>query len=192
MKIYTFLLLVLTSSFVTSPNAMQESQFSEAHSIYMTAVDGSESDVKKAANYFEKLSVTEPFDTFIQTYKGSLESLMATHVFMPWNKMKHVDAGSELIDNALDEISEIHNIQTLGGTTLSFRMKLVAAHTYFRFPRFLNRYQDAKDLTTDLLESPQLESASVESINSLYQLAAAMAEEEDNKQKQSEFLSKIK
>jgi len=171
---------------------MQENQFTEAHSIYMKAVDGNESDVKKATDYFNKLSESEPYDIFVQTYRGSLESIMAQHVYMPWNKMKHVDAGSEHMDNALDEISETHDIQTLGGTPLSFRMKLIAAHTYFQFPRFLNRYQDAKDLVADLLESPQLENTSIESKNSLYQLAAAMAEEDGNKQKQSEFLSKIK
>jgi len=192
MKTYILLLLVSVSSFATSANAMQESQFTDALKIYLTAVDGDEGDVKKASDYFNKLSESEPFDIFVQTYRGSLESIMAQHVFMPWNKMKHVDAGSELMDTALDATSEIHDTQTLGGTALSFRMKLVTAHTYFRFPKFLNRHQDAKDLVADLLESSQLENASVETKNSLYELAAAMAKDDDDKQKQSEFLSKIK
>ncbi len=192
MKICTLLLLVSTFGFFTSANAIQENQFSEAHSIYMTAVNGNESDVKKATEYFNKLSESEPYDIFIQTYRGSLESMMAEHVFMPWNKMKHVDAGSELMDDALDEISELHDTITLGETALSVRMKLIVAHTYFRFPRFLNRYQDSKDLVSDLLESANFNNASTETKNSLYQLAAAIAEDDGNKIIQSEFLIKIK
>ena len=185
------LFLCLICSSTVSVYAMDENMFSKSHAIYMKGIDGSESDLEKAIEYFDKLSVSAPFDIFVNTYRGSLRSRMAQHVLMPWSKMKHVDAGSELMDNAIDDISEVHDSQTIGGTTLSFRMKLTAAHTYFRFPRFLNRYQDAKDLVADLLESPNLETTSQEAKNNLYGLAAEIAEEDGDEQKKAAFQAKI-
>jgi len=187
---YLFLMYLLLS-FTSSAYAMEEEVFKEADAIYMIAVNGDESSVERAAIHFNKLSVVAPYDLLIQTYKGSIESLMATHVMMPWSKMKHVELGSEWMDDALDDISDIHDVTTLSGTSLSLQMKLIAAHTYFRFPRFLNRYQDSTELVADIFASDDLEHSSNESKNRLYTLAAMIAEDEGDKKKQAEFLAKI-
>lgn len=192
MKFPSLFLFSCILSFTLSAHAMDEALFTKSHTIYLQGIDGSEADLEKSIDYFDKLLESSPFDSFVNVYRGSLRSRMAQHVLMPWSKMKHVDAGSELMDDAIENINEIHDTQAIGGTTLSFRMKLISAHTYFRFPRFLNRYQDAKDLVADLLESPQLDDTGTEAKNSLYQLAAAMAEEDGDEQRQADFLAKIK
>jgi len=191
LNILTLTWLLLMAHGATSAYALDENTFTTWQAAYLKGIDGSESDLENAIRYFDNVSEAEPYDIFVNTYRGSLRSRMAQHVYMPWNKMKHVDAGSEFMDDALDEITEIHERQTLGGTAISFRMKLVVAHTYSRFPRFLNRYQDAKDLVTDLLASPQLATASTDAKNSLYGLAAAIAEDDGDKTKQSDYLSHI-
>jgi len=190
MKTLPRFLLLLMTSFAIPAHAMNDSEFTTLHSIYMKGINGSENDLKNAISHFEHLPSPAPYDIFINTYRGSLRTSMAQHVYMPWNKMGHVDAGSELMDNALDEITEIHETQTLAGTALDFRMKLVVAHTYFRFPRLLNRFQDAKDIVAELLESLQRTTANTEAKNSLYKLAAAIAEEDGDAEKKAEFLSK--
>ena len=176
---------------ISTAYALDDNNFKESHDIYMSAVNGDKSDVRKAAAHFDNLNTTEPFDRFVEVYKGSIESLMATHVYMPWNKMKHAELGSELMDDAIDEISESHDVTTLDGTALSLRMKLVAAHTYFRFPKFMNRYQDAKDLVADILESTFFSISNTTTKNSLYQLAAEMAKEDGDTASQKAYLAQI-
>ncbi|HEB63403.1 MAG TPA: hypothetical protein ENJ07_02865 [Gammaproteobacteria bacterium] len=95
------------------------------------------------------------------------------------------------MDDALDEMTEIHDTTQLNGTSLSIHIRLNIAHSYFSFPDFLNRYQDSKDLISEILESPQFKSANIEIKNSTYELAAAMAKKDGDKQKQTAFLSKI-
>jgi len=186
------LILILTIFGATTAYAIDENQFNNSHALYLSAVDGNKKQVRDAKQHFKTLSVSGPNNALIQTYIGSLESLMATHVYMPWNKMKHVELGSELMDEAIEEIDETHDNTTIAGTPLSIRMKTIAAHTYFRFPKFLNRYQDAKDLVAEIEESPLFATSSIESKNSIYQLAADIATEEDNEQLASDYLAKLK
>ena len=192
MKRFKLSLLILAIIFANTAYALDENQFLKANEIYMAAVDGNEKDIVNASNYLNTLSESAPYDSLIQTYLGSLESMMGEHVYMPWNKMKHVEKGSEQMDDALDEMDTQHDTAMLGGTPISIRMKIIAAHTYFRFPGFLNRYQDAKDLVADVFESPIFQTSSIESKNSIYELAAAMAEQDDDKKSQADYLAKIK
>ncbi len=191
MKIKFLFMLYLLLGFISAANAMDERLFKEADAIYMSAVDGDEDQVERAIEYFDGLNESAPYDLLVKTYRGSIETLMAAHVFMPWNKMKHAELGAEMMDDALDELAAEHDSTTLGGTALSVRMRLIAAHTFFRFPRFLNRYQDSKELVADILASAQFKKSSTNSKNSLYGLAALMAEADGDKQKQAEFLGKI-
>ncbi len=191
MKTFLFLLSLLVLNIITTAQAMDVTQFNELNARYLSAVNGDKNSVRKAIRYFNKLTIPAPYDSLIQTYRGSLESVMATHVYMPWNKMKHVELGSDLMDDALDEMTEIHDTTQLNGTSLSIHIRLNIAHSYFSFPDFLNRYQDSKDLISEILESPQFKSANIEIKNSTYELAAAMAKKDGDKQKQTAFLSKI-
>ncbi len=190
MKI-SVLVFFLISNTITLAQAMDEAQYSEADARYLAAVNGNKNSVRKAIRYFDRLTLPAPYATLIKSYRGSLESIMATHVYMPWNKMKHVESGSEQMDEALDELTEIHDTTKLNGTSLSILIRLNIAHSYFQFPDFLNRYQDAKDLISEILESPQFFNANVEVKNNVYELAAAMATKDGDNQKQADFLSKI-
>ncbi len=175
MKAFLLFSSLLIANIITPAQAMDEVQYNEVDARYLAAVDGNRNSVKKAIRYFDKLTVPAPYDTLVKSYRGSLESIMATHVYMPWNKMKHVELGSEQMDEALDELTEIHDTTKLKGTSLSLLIRLNIAQSYFQFPGFLNRFQDAKDLVSEILETPQFSDASIEVKNSVYELAAAMA-----------------
>ncbi|VAW83986.1 hypothetical protein MNBD_GAMMA18-2432 [hydrothermal vent metagenome] len=191
MKAFLLFSSLLIANIITPAQAMDEAQYNEADARYLAAVNGNKNSVQKAIRYFDKLTVPTPYNTLIKSYRGSLESIMATHVYMPWNKMKHVELGSEQMDEALDELTEIHDTTKLNGTSLSLLIRLNIAHSYFQFPSFLNRYQDAKDLISDMLETPQFSSANIEVKNNVYELAATTAGKDGDKQKQTDFLSKI-
>lgn len=192
MKALKLITLLFAATFTPTIHAMTEEKFVEAHAIYMTASNGNEEVVIDASKYFKKMSEQAPYDILVKTYLGSLESMMAEHVYMPWNKMKYVEIGSEQMDEALDELTNKHDNTTLGGTPLSVRMKTIVAHTYFRFPKFLNRYQDAKDIVAEILESSAFTVSSIDSKNNIYKLAADMAKEDENKEQQARYLAKIK
>jgi len=191
MKAFLLFSSLLIANIITPAQAMDEAQYKEADARYLTAVNGNKNSVQKIIRYFDQLTVPAPYDTLVKSYRGSLESVMATHVYMPWNKMKHVELGSEQMDEALDELTEIHDTTKLKGTSLSLLIRLNIAHSYFQFPDFLNRFQDAKDLISEILETPQFSDANIEVKNNVYELAAAMAGKDEDKQKQTSFLSKI-
>ena len=190
MKIFILLSLLLISN-IASVHAMDDTQYNEADARYLAAVNGNKNSVRKTIRYFKGLTAPAPYDTLVKSYLGSLESIMAKHVYMPWNKMKYVDSGSEKMDEALDEITEIHDTTKLNGTSLSILVRLNIAQSYFQFPEFLNRYQDSKDLVNEILSSPHFKSTNTRIKNSTYELAAAMAEKEGDKQKQASFLTQI-
>lgn len=193
MKTLLFLSSLLVLSITTAAQAMSDDQYNQANAIYLEAVNSDDEErVQQAIKYFDPLQVNKPFDSLIKSYRGSLESIMATHVYMPWNKMKHVELGSEQMDEALDELTEIHNTTEFNGTALSILIRFNIAQSYFQFPDFLNRFQDAKELVSEILETPQFTDADIEVKNGVYALAAAMAEKEGDKLKQTEFLSKIR
>ncbi len=187
---FFFLFLILPTSFV-SVYAMDDRQITEARDRYLAAVNGSRNQVKKAIKHFEKMQVSAPYNSLIKAYRGSLESVMATRVYMPWSKMKYVDLGSEKMDDVLDDMTEIHDVTSIKGTSLSLYIKSSIAQTYYRYPRYLNRYQDAKDILNEILESPQFLNSNLIFINTIYTFAAQMAENDDDKEKQTDFLSKI-
>ncbi len=190
MKTVLFLLLLFVLSITTSAQAMSDDQYNQANAIYLEAVNSDDEErVQQAIKYFDQLQLNKPFDSLIKSFRGSLESIMATHVYMPWNKMKHVELGSEQMDEALDELTEIHNTTEFNGTALSILIRFNIAQSYFQFPDFLNRFQDAKDLISEILETPQFTDASIEVKNGVYALAAAMAEKEGDKSRQIELLS---
>jgi len=192
MKIFLLISALLISSAIISVQAMDDAQYAKANTLYLNAVNGDDENlVLQAKKYFDQLQVNKPYDSLIKSYQGSLESVMSAHVFMPWTKMKHAEVGAEQMDDALDEMTEIHDVTMLNGTALSLLVRLNIAHTYFRFPRFLNRYQDAKDLVAEILESPQFTSAKLEVKNNVYKLAADMAAQDDDKLRQTEFIAKI-
>lgn len=109
MKNLNLTVLLLAMTFSISAHAMTEEKFKEANTIYLAAANGNEDKIIQARIYFNKLSEPAPFDVLIQTYLGSLESMMAEHVYMPWNKIKYVDIGSEQMDEALDELGNKHD-----------------------------------------------------------------------------------
>lgn len=192
MKTLLLMSALLISSVVTSVHAMDDDLYLKANALYLDAVNNDDEDlVLQARKYIDQLQVNKPYVSLIKSYQGSLESLMAGHVFMPWTKMKHAEVGAEKMDDALDEMTEVHDVTLLNGTALSLLVRLNIAHTYFRFPRFLNRYQDAKDLVAEMLESPQFTSAKLEVKNNVYKLAADMAAQDDDKLRQTEFIAKI-
>lgn len=183
----TSLLLLSSAS-----HAMSESEFNSAFQLFINAADKyDEQSIEKADDHLANISTSGVPSDLVLVFRGSLESMRANTVFLPWNKMTHVDAGVEMMEDALDNIDDAHEQTTLGGASIALRIKSVAAHTYFSFPKFLNRYQDAKDLLADILESPRLESASQDFRNSIYRLAADMAEEEGNIQQQQHYLGLI-
>ncbi len=192
MKSFFLISALLISSIVASVQAMNNDQYSEANALYLAAVNGDDEDlVLQAIKYIDQLKVNKPYDSLIKSYRGSLESMMSAHVFMPWTKMKHAEIGAEQMDDALDEMTEIHDATILNGTSLSILIRLNIAHTYFQFPRFLNRYQDAKDLVAEIIESPQFSSATLEIKNNVYKLAADMAAQDGDKLRQTELIAKI-
>ena len=191
MKAFLLFSALLIANIITPAQAMDEAQYNEADARYLATVNGNGNSVKKAIKYFDKLTVPAPYDTLVKSYRGSLESIMATHVYMPWNKMKHVELGSEQMDEALDELTEIHNTTEFNGTALSILIRFNIAQSYFQFPDFLNRFQDAKDLISEILETPQFSNANIKVKNNVYELAAAMAEKEGDKSRQIELSSSI-
>ena len=107
MKTVLFLLLLFVLSIITSAQAMSDDQYNQANAIYLEAVNSDDEErVQQAIKYFDQLQLNKPFDSLIKSFRGSLESIMATHVYMPWNKMKHVELGSEQMDEALDELTD--------------------------------------------------------------------------------------
>jgi hypothetical protein len=184
-------LLLSAQLYTSSVQADLKAEFQSAHDTFLSFVDGQDSDFKAAWRQFEQLDSLYPDHPAVQTYYGSLETIKASSVSIHWNKVKWVERGLERIARALTLITPKHQTEQLIGISIALDSRIAAVQTLLSVPKFLHRFDDARDLFADLLDTTDLESQPVVVQQRIFQLGMEIAEKSDDEQQRDEWSARL-
>ena len=153
--------------------------FLNARDAFVQFIDSGEG-FDSAWTQLTELEKAYPDHLAAQCYLGALETIKARDAWMPWTKMRWVEAGLDRLDRALGLLRPEHARDGLAGISTSLDCRLTAARTFLSVPGFLNRQQDANDVFSDLIEFTELVEQPVEVRRSIYRLGLDIAKADDN------------
>lgn len=146
--------------------------FENAHAEFLRAVQGESRAAADAVESFGALVAAGGDNPLLLAYHGSAETLRGRDAWMPWNKVKHVEAGLDTIDRALKLLTPAHDAERLRGVPVSVETKLVAARTFLALPKFFNRREQGQRLVADTIASATF-AATPEAIQAQFRHLAA-------------------
>lgn len=139
-----------TAVFAGNPDA----DYAQARAAFDRGRAGDGSASEQALDLFGKLSERDPTNPLYLAYIGGCWALRAKSARAPWNKMKYVERGLELIDRALAMLSPSHDQVVAHGVPISIETRLVAASTFLALPSLFHRFEDGKNAVAAALASP--------------------------------------
>ncbi|VAW52288.1 hypothetical protein MNBD_GAMMA06-1252 [hydrothermal vent metagenome] len=154
MKLTILQSVLLLALQITTTFAIAEQNFIDAQEIFEQSLAGNESKTTAAIDSFQTLVNNNPEQPLFLVYLGSAYTLKARDSWMPWTRLSNVDTGLEKIDKAIQMLTPEHGEQKIRGSIISIETRLVAISTFLQVPGFLNRFQDAKDLMHETVNSP--------------------------------------
>lgn len=117
------------------PAQAQDTQFMSLRNQYNTAVAERGDSVQRALGTAEALLKSNPNDAVAKAYKGSLLTMVGGDSLMPWNKLKYVNVGLGLMDDALAEMQGAPS----HGMDVSLEILMVSGFTNSRLPDMFKR-----------------------------------------------------
>lgn len=108
-----------------------------------------------ALEIFKSLQAQEPRNPLYLAYLGACSGLKARDSWMPWNKMKHADAGVDYLDSAIKELDSQRAARSPGIEQIAHETTLVVGSAYLAFPKNLNRYTRGRTLILDVVDGAQ-------------------------------------
>lgn len=166
---------------VVAPAALAQASggsFERALALFREAQAGA--DAARAREAFAALAKAEPGQPVYAAYEGAAGAMMGGQAWMPWNKLRHTEAGLERIDQALALLKPEHDRQTVGGTPSAFATRVVAANTFLAVPDALfHRRAAGRKLLAQLQATPGLATAPAPARAAVLLVAARAARAED-------------
>ena len=183
------LVVLVTVNFTAYANL--DGNFRQARSEFLAVTQENGGSFKSAWDSFKQLDKQYPDHPAVQAYYASLETIKARDAWMPWSKLKWVEQGLDRMDGALSLLDDSHESEKLGVSTVALETRIVAANTYVAVPSFLNRLQDAKDVFSDLLDTPNLDRLPNELSKAIFTIGLNIAEKEDKQEERAIWQKKL-
>lgn len=130
--------------------AHAKDQFMSLRAQYNTAVAERGDAVQMALGTAEALLKSNPQDAVAQAYKGSLLTMVGGESLMPWNKLKYVNVGLDLMDGAVAAA----NGAPSHGLDPELEILMVAGFTNSRLPAMFKREPMARQAISRLIKHP--------------------------------------
>ena len=157
MKLQTFFLcLVLIIIGNANANSFPPALI-EANTLFDLASQGDAASVEPALNAYENLRVDQTLQVFVRCRMGSLVSMQARDTWTPWNKMRYAEQGLDLIDQALELLTNADQQKIFDDITITQHTQLTAAITFTSLPKFFKRWSQAEYLFKSIVSNKQFE-----------------------------------
>jgi hypothetical protein len=172
-----------------SPGAAGDAPFVRALEAFDRARSGDTNATEPAIAAFEALVRIEPQQPVYAAYLGSALTLKGRDAWMPWNKMRYVDQGTDRIDAALAALKPEHERRLLRGVPVSLETRFVAATTFIKIPdAIFHRRADGKKLLAGILRDPELVAAPLDFRAGVHFAAAEVARQEERSRDEADQL----
>jgi hypothetical protein len=169
---------------------VNEASFVRAVGLFDRARSGESAATEPAVAAFDALVRNEPQQPVYAAYLGSALTLKGRDAWMPWNKMRYVEQGTDRIDGALAALKPEHDARLLRGVPASIETLFVAATTFVKIPdAIFHRRGDGKRILVRLLAHPAL-AAAPQGFRAAVQLAAADEARRDERRDEEAALLK--
>lgn len=149
--------LALTTALLLSLNASaadyQSESYQQAYADFQAVSDETSGSAKKLTERWEDIVDQNPSDPVALVMLGSSQTLRGRDALMPWNKMKHTEAGLENMAQAIRLLTPEHQRQQFQGLPVDIQVKTMAAITFIQVPDFFGRHEDGYYLFLDVLSS---------------------------------------
>lgn len=154
--------------------------------LYKVAVTERGDAVNAAMAKADEILERQPNDTVALVYKGSLLTMMGGDAFMPWNKLRYVQGGIDLMDNALGTIQRFRS----HGADAGVEALMVAAFTNSRLPRMFKRDALARQQIAELIVHPAFGTLEYELRVQALEIAAEYARSDGDASRAAELLTR--
>lgn len=157
-------------------HALTDDQYLAAYSQLQRAQGGDKGAIPDAVAAFDALHKAEPTNPLVLVNLGAASSMRARTTLVPWNKMAYTEEGLAYIDKALALLKPEHDAQLQNGTPISLSVKFIAANTWLAVPKFFLKAERGEKLLNEVLNSPLLEQASLQTRGAVWLRAARLAQ----------------
>ncbi len=186
-----FINLLFVAWLVFPYAVIADTSFSQAHAVFLKAVEGEGGVVAEALIQFEKLTATDsPAAPLFQAYLGATQTLQGRDAWLPWEKVRATERGLTTIEKSLRRLEPRHDTEKINAVVVALDARLVAVTTYFSVPALFNRFDMGKQVLREALAHPGFASAPAEVRARLYQQAALAASRDGKRGDELENLKK--
>ncbi len=142
--------------------------------------------VQKALGTVEAILRSNPNDTVAMAYKGSLLTIVCGEALLPWNELKYVNVGLELIDKALATVATASSHELFA----EIEILMVAGFTNSRLPAMFKREPMARQNISRLIAHESFKDLQSKLQAQALAIAAAYAKKDGDKSLAQRLLSK--
>jgi hypothetical protein len=185
-RLITAAALLAASVIPTTASANKDGSFMDLRKLYQIAVAERGDTVNRAMAAAEAILAADPKDAVARAYKGSLLTMMGGDAWMPWNKLRYVNRGMDMLDAAVAEAKDAKD----HGLDGEAEILLVAAFTNSRLPSMFNRAAAARQQIRRLIALPTFASLETSLQARALAIAAAYAHQDGNKAESDALLAR--
>ncbi|MCX7560545.1 hypothetical protein OS190_13290 [Sulfitobacter sp. F26204] len=171
-----------------TPTFAKDTNYMTLSTQYATAVEERGDAVKRALGSAEAMLKSNASDAVALAYKGSLLTMVGGDALMPWNKLKYVNVGLELLDEAVASSTGAPS----HGLDPELEILMVAGFTNARLPAMFKREPLARQIISRLLEHPRFDDLAPELRAQALSIAAAYANKDGNGESAKILLERAK
>ena len=157
-------------------HAITDDQYLAAYRHLQRAQGGDKSAIADAVAAFDALHKAEPGNPLVLVNLGAASAMRARTTLIPWDKMGYTEEGLAQIDKALALLKPEHDAQVQNGTPVSLSVRFIAANTWLAVPTFFMKAPRGEKLLNEVLNSPLLEQASLQTRGAVWLRAGRLAQ----------------
>ena len=167
---------VATLLVAKTAHAFTDDQYLAAYRHLQHAQGGDKGAIPEAVSAFEALHKAEPGNPLALVNLGAASTMRARTTLIPWDKMSYTEEGLAHIEKALALLKPEHDAQVQNGTPVSLSVKFIAANTWLAIPTFFAKAPRGEKLLNEVLNSPLLEQASLQTRGAVWLRAGRLAQ----------------
>lgn len=181
-------LLLAATLFGPVPSFAKDTNYMTLSTLYATAVTERGDSIQRALGTAEAMLKSNADDSVALAYKGSLLTMSGGEALMPWNKLKYVKIGLELLDDAVAQSADAPS----HGLNAELEILMVSGFTNSRLPAMFKREPLARQNISRLIMHPDFDELSGELKAQALSIAAAYASKDGNDDSAKELLTRAK